>query len=194
MKKKTMLKLAGMMIVTALLAGCGNDTADKADESSQAASEKTEASAENADDNEASDAKDTQEEAQAEASVEIDAKGLAERLRNEIAYQDDLSEVDLETAGMFLSFSDAGIDEAYIYESSGATAEEIVVIKGSSAEDADKLKSALENRVSEQKEAYEDYVPEELNKLSEAVIAVKDNTVILSVSDEPEKAKEIIGN
>ncbi len=194
MKKRTLIQLAGMVLAAVLLVGCGKNSDTAAGESTQAPAENTEASAENADDKAASETEEAEAAVQAEEPAEVDAKGLSERLRNEITYQDDLSEIDLETAGMFISFGDAAIDEAYIYESSGATAEEILVVKGSSKEDADKLKTALENRVSEQKEAYEDYVPEELKKLGEAVIVQKGDIVILSISDDPAKAKEIIGN
>ena len=197
MKKRTVLGLAGIIMAMAVLSGCGDKSGDKAQESAETVTEDTAKAAEDtketSEENETAEAVDENAAGGAGESAQ-DAAGLAQRLRNEITYQDDLNEVDLETAGMFLSFGDAGIEEAYIYESSGATAEEIVVVKGSSKEDADKLKSALENRVSEQKEAYEDYVPEELKKLSEAVVVIKDNTAVLSVSDEPDKAKEIIGN
>jgi hypothetical protein len=95
---------------------------------------------------------------------------------------------------MFYSFSDADITEAVFYESSGATAEEIAVIKCGSGEGADKVEAALNTRVEEQKEAYTDYVPAELEKLNAAVVVKSGNTAILSVSDDPDKAREIIGS
>lgn len=127
------------------------------------------------------------------AGKEVDVNGLSDALHTQITYQDELSTIDLDTAKMFYSFSDADITEAVFYESSGATAEEIAVIKCGSKEDADKVEAALNTRVSEQKEAYTDYVPAELEKLNAAVVVKSGNTAVLSVSDDPDKAREIIG-
>lgn len=129
-----------------------------------------------------------------ETAGEVDIKSIGDALRNEITYQDELSALDLETAAMFLSFGDARITDAVIFESTGATAEEIVVLSCASEADAKEAVKALDNRIEEQKEAYEDYVPEELKKLSHPVIRQKGTVAVLSVSDEPEKAEEILGN
>lgn len=117
---------------------------------------------------------------------------VSDRLLKEIAYQDDLSKVDLDTAAMFLNLADIDIKEAAIYETSGWTAEEIVVIEGATSADADKAKAMLEARLEEQKTNYVDYVPEEMDKLNVAVIVESGNFAILSVSNEPDKAKSII--
>ena len=175
MKKDLIRRMLVITVAGMMLAGCG----DKKE--SESAKEPEEISTE-------------AEAVNAEASEEeADIEGIARDLRNEIAYKDELTEIDLDTAAMIFSFGDAKIDKAVIYESTGATAEEIAVLECASQEDAKKAAQAFEMRVSEQKEAFEDYVPGELNKLSEAVIVTRGNTVILSVSDEPEKAKEIAG-
>ncbi|MCR4806316.1 MAG: DUF4358 domain-containing protein [Lachnospiraceae bacterium] len=124
---------------------------------------------------------------------EVDVNALAGDLNSQIAYKDELSPIDLDTAQMFYSFSDADITDAVFYESSGATAEEVAVVKCGSKEGADKVETAINSRVSEQIESYTDYVPAELEKLNAAVVIRKGNTVVLSVSDEPDKAREIIG-
>ena len=123
---------------------------------------------------------------------EVDITSLADKLLHEITYQDELNELDLETASMFLNFGDADITRAFIYESSGATAEELIVLECAAEADANKAGDSLKERVEEQKEAFADYVPQELEKLGTAVIVTKDRFAVLSVSDEPEKAKEII--
>ena len=125
-------------------------------------------------------------------SVNVSTAEFADALKSGIAYKDDLSQIDLDTAGMFYNFGDASIDEAVFYESSGATAEEIAVIKCSTEADAGKVETILKNRVNEQIESYKDYVPEEVGKLNAAVVSRKGNCAVLSVSDEPDKAREII--
>lgn len=126
------------------------------------------------------------------SAKEMSVSEVSGRLLKEIAYQDDLSKVDLDTAAMFLNLADIDIKEAAIYETSGWTAEEIVVIEGATSADADKARAMLETRLEEQKNNYVDYVPEEMDKLYAAVLVESGNFAILSVSNEPDKAKSII--
>lgn len=128
----------------------------------------------------------------AKKEVTIDVPGLAEKLLTEVTYKDELSEIDLETAGMIYSLEAAGIEEGRVYVSSGATAEEIAVFRCKTDDDAKLVKTALEDRVTEQKESFQDYVPEELDKLNKSVIMVSGKYAVLSISDEDSKAKDII--
>lgn len=122
----------------------------------------------------------------------MNAEEVSGRLLKEITYQDELNAMDLDTAGMILNLADLDIKNAAIYETSGWTAEEIVVLECASPAEADKAKTVLQTRVEEQKTNYTDYVPEELDKLNKAVIAESGNFAVLSVSNEPDKAKEIL--
>ena len=125
-------------------------------------------------------------------TVSFDVSALGNDLKSQIVYQDELMELDADTASMFLNLSDIDIVNSAIYEGSGATAEEIVVLECSSADEASKAKSMLEDRVKEQKESFTDYVPGELTKLDAAVIKSAGNYAILSVSDDSSKASSII--
>ncbi|HAG69805.1 MAG TPA: hypothetical protein DCL38_07520 [Lachnospiraceae bacterium] len=178
MKGKIYRTILVLMLSGAVLTACGKD---------KAAPGGSENASENAAESE-SGGKAAQD------AAEPDIQTIAQQLKDQITYQDELSEVDLDTASMFMSLQDVAIEEAVFYESSGATAEEIAVLKCASPEDAGKAEAALKTRVEEQKEAFEDYVPEELNKLSEAVIVVKGRVAVLSISNDPGKAKEILEN
>lgn len=137
------------------------------------------------------------EEEKAESAAEektVDAAKIASDLFSGIEYTDQIAEVDLDTAKMFLNISDVDITESYIYESSGATAEEIVVLVCKDSDNAAKAKEALKQRVEEQTENFTDYVPEEVPKLKDAVIITSKEYAILSVSGDSGKAKEIIEN
>lgn len=138
------------------------------------------------------ESEEAEDSADATENKSVDAKAIADSLLSEISYTDQLSAVDLDTAKMFLNFADVEINEAYIYESSGATAEEIVVLVCKDSDSAAKAKSAFEQRVSEQKENFTDYVPEEVPKLNDAVIITSREYAILSVSGDSAKAKDII--
>jgi len=169
MKKLLVLVLTGAMLIS--LAGCSEEEVAKTEVNINV---------------------DDVKNAVDEIAKTIDAKAIAEGLLKGIAYKDQLSEVDLDTAKMFYDFSDIGIDEAYIYESSGATAEEIVVLKCTDSDGASKAKDIFTKRVKEQIESYTDYVPEEVPKLKDAVIITSKEYAILCVSDDASKAKSII--
>jgi hypothetical protein len=119
----------------------------------------------------------------------IDVKTTANSLLTELKYEDQLSEVNYD---LVYDMEDINITESVVYVSSGATAEEIAAIKCETKEDAEKVETALKERVKEQKDSFENYVPKELDKLDKAVIVKIGNTVVLSVSNEDAKAKEII--
>ena len=123
---------------------------------------------------------------------DFDVKALANDLCTQITYQDDLNELDMDTAAMFFNFSDTNIVNGVVYEGSGATAEEIVVIECASEEDAKKAETALKERIEEQKDSFTDYVPEELTKLNSPVIKIVGKYAVLSVSNDPGKASSII--
>lgn len=125
-------------------------------------------------------------------ATSVDAAALASSLAKDISYTDQIAEVDLDTAKMFLNIADVDIVESYIYESSGATAEEVVVLVCKDSDSAAKAKTAFEQRVEEQTENFTDYVPEEVPKLKDAVIITSKEYAVLSVSGDASKAKDII--
>lgn len=174
MKKLLMAALIGTMVFS--ITGCKGEEKEVHDISINVNEESEEA----------------EDSADATENKSVDAKAIADSLLSEISYTDQLSAVDLDTAKMFLNFADVEINEAYIYESSGATAEEIVVLVCKDSDSAAKAKSAFEQRVSEQTENFTDYVPEEVPKLNDAVIITSREYAILSVSGDSSKAKDII--
>ncbi len=122
----------------------------------------------------------------------IDVAALGDALLNNITYTDEMAAIDLETAGMIYYFGEASVTNACIYESSGATAEEIAVFECADEASADLMEKAVADRIAEQKESFENYVPEELVKLDNAILVRSGKYVILSVSADAEQARKII--
>lgn len=123
---------------------------------------------------------------------DIDVKELGKSLLSNITYEDELTEIDQDIANTIYDFTDIHILNSVFYIGSGATAEEIVVLKCENAEQATKAKEKLETRITEQKESFQNYVPEELKKLDKSVLIIKGSYTILSISNTDTKAKEII--
>ena len=124
--------------------------------------------------------------------ADFDVAALGNDLATNITYEDSLGQMDLDMARMFLNLSDVNVTKAAIYEGSGGTAEEIIVLECASDEDAAKAEGVLKTRVSEQITSFTDYVPEELTKLNAAIVKVNGKYAVLSVSGSPEEAKKII--
>lgn len=72
--------------------------------------------------------------------------------------------------------------EAAVYTSTGATAEEVVVLTFEKTEDADAALTALTKRVADQREACDGYLPLELPKLDGAVVKQAGASVLLVVA------------
>ena len=58
---------------------------------------------------------------------------------------------------------------------------------------AKEIEAALKTRIENQKTAFKDYVPAEMDKLNDPVLVVDGNYVIMCLSNNNSKAKEIIG-
>lgn len=134
------------------------------------------------------------------STVDASAEEIGAKLFDGITYDDDLQAVEEDTAGR-IEFVAAyyGIDEsllvdAVLYTGSGATPEEICVMKASSEGEVSAVKEAAERRLKLQKEDFVDYAPAEMPKLESAVIYEKDLFVAYSVSGDSAKAQEILKN
>ena len=84
--------------------------------------------------------------------------------------------------------------KAKVYvSSSGGTAEEIDCFEAKDADSAKAIADTLTARVESQKKVFENYVPEEMTKLNDPVLVTNGNYVYLCLSNDNDKAKEIIG-
>ena len=169
--------LAALSIVTltasAVLYGCGGSGDAK----------KTSSAASTA---QASSAKSSQ--------AAVDVTKVADRLLNEIKYDDKLAEPEAETIDIiYPGLPQDKIKAMKIYvSSSGGTAEEIAAFEANDEEAAKEIETKLNERVETQKASFKNYVPEELKRLENAFVIRKGNYVYLSVSADPDKAKSII--
>ncbi|MBE6020510.1 MAG: DUF4358 domain-containing protein [Firmicutes bacterium] len=119
-------------------------------------------------------------------SNEIYSQDLAKHIRENVTFKDHMDIVDND-----ILFEVYGIDPGFVidassYFSTGATAEEITVIK---TDDIEAVMTAYEDRIESQIEGFENYVPEELTKLAVPYKLAVDNTVILVICDDPEEAE-----
>jgi kynureninase len=112
----------------------------------------------------------------------------AARVLEEVAFRDTLVEAEGDVAKEWYDF-DENVTEYCVYISgSGATAEEVAVIKTS---DIDSAKATVQKRVDDLRYRFQDYVPAEMQKLESPVIASKSDAVILIIADDSAAAEEV---
>ena len=121
----------------------------------------------------------------------IDPKALADKLQSEVGFADDMSTVETQVFYALYNLTEAEAEEAVLIGSTGATAEEIAVIK-CAPDQLETVKKAVDDRIAFQRDGFEDYVPEEMKKLSDPVIVEEGDYVILCVSNHNEKARSVI--
>lgn len=127
-------------------------------------------------------------------AASVDVAAVADKLKNEIAFEDSLVEFDSGKIEKILGVVPGAYTNAKVYESStGATPEEIACFEATSSDMAGTIKNALNARLNAQQNTFNDYKPEQAPKLGDAVLVVKDNYVYFCVSGDSAKAKEIIG-
>ena len=110
------------------------------------------------------------------------------------AVADKLAELDEAKIEKIIGISADSYTKAKVYvSSSGGTAEEIDCFEAKDADSAKAIADTLTARVESQKKVFENYVPEEMTKLNDPVLVTNGNYVYLCLSNDNDKAKEIIG-
>lgn len=132
--------------------------------------------------------------AKSSQAAAVDVTKVADRLLNEIKYDDKLAEAEKESIDViYPGLPKDKIKAMKIYvSSSGGTSEEIAAFEANDEETAKEIETKLNERVDAQKTSFKNYVPEELKRLENALVIRKGNYVYLSVSGDPDKAKSII--
>ncbi len=124
------------------------------------------------------------------AAKEIDPKALADSLVSGIAYDDELQLLEEDAVAVYLDMEE-GVT-ASMYMGSGSTAEEVAVFDAPDEETAKKQKEHVQTYLEDQAESFRDYIPEETKRVESAVLEQKGKYVVLCVSGDSDKAKEII--
>ena len=123
-------------------------------------------------------------------TAEIDVKKAAEKIVNSVEFEDELSPIQPEIINAVYGFDSSSVYEAVSYMGSGATAEEVTVVKFKSLSEGDREK--FTKRIENQKESYKSYMPEELKKLEAPVIEFSGSTAILCVCNDSAAAQKVI--
>lgn len=121
---------------------------------------------------------------------EIDAAALAQSLTNEVSFDDEMENVDDDTISMYIDVPEN--IESVMYMGSGETAEEVAVFTAEDENAAGEMLENVKSHLDDQIASFKAYKAEEVKRVEEAVLEQKGKYVILCVSADSSKAKELI--
>lgn len=124
--------------------------------------------------------------------VSVDVAALADELNKDTVTTDTLSETKESMLASIYYFEDGQVTESKAYMSSGATADEVAVVKCKDAAATKDVETLFNNRVKAQSDLYSTYKPEESDKLKDAIIKSAGQYTVLVVCDDYDKANEIL--
>ena len=127
-------------------------------------------------------------------NIQINTKDLASKIIEAGVFEDELVEVNSEMIMSDYNFTADEVEEFVSYQGSGATSEEIVILKLKEKSNLNNIKNKIEDRLEERKEAFESYLPEEVGKIDNKVFRVEGNYVILCISNDTNKVNTLIND
>lgn len=140
------------------------------------------------------DSSDNEPAASTAGESTVDVAAVADKLKNSIAFEDELTELEGDKIGKIVGVLDEKYTAAKVYVSAtGGTPEEIDCFEAKDETAAADIKAALETRIESQKKTFTDYRPEQAPKINDPVLKVNGRYVYLCVSGDNAKAEEIIG-
>lgn len=127
-------------------------------------------------------------------TVDVDVEKLADELNSSVVTSDQLSKTESTMLPSIYFWDEADVSNAVAYMSSGATADEICVVECADASKTSGIEKLFQTRVDNQSELYASYNEPEVDKLKDAIIKSAGKYTVLVVSDDQEKAGEILTN
>ncbi len=176
-KKVICAVLAAAMMTTMAFASCGESSSTSASSKASSTADSTTA-------------------VQTEQKTAKDLTAIANKLKDSLddAVKATMTEFDESRIEKMIGVKKDLYSKAVCYvDASGASAHEIDCFEAVDESKAKDIEEALKTRIENQKTAFKDYVPAEMDKLNNPVLVVDGKYVIMCLSNNNDKAKEIIG-
>ena len=127
-------------------------------------------------------------------TIEINVEDLATKMQQSGAFEDELVKIDSEMIMNDYNFTTDEVEKFVSYQGSGATSEEIVILKVKDKSDLNSIKDKINARIAERKEAFQSYLPKEVGKIDNNILRVEGNYVIFCVSNDSSKVNQAIND
>ena len=128
------------------------------------------------------------------SDIQININELADRIVSSSSFEDELAKIDDELAIELYGFEANGIEEIASYQGSGASSEEILVLKVKDANDLNNETEKIEARLKEREEAFASYLPKEVSKIQNHILEQKGNYIILCICNDYNTVNKVIND
>ena len=122
----------------------------------------------------------------------IDVSSLADDLNAKTIKSDTLTETSSDMLSTIYFFENGQVSESKAFMSSGATADEICVVKCVDENAAKAVTELFQTRVNNQSKLYESYNADEVGKLGDAIIKSSGSYAVLVVCDDYDEAGDVL--
>lgn len=126
------------------------------------------------------------------SKTSIDVSSLADDLNAKTIKSDTLTETSSDMLSTIYFFENGQVSESKAYMSSGATADEICVVKCVDEDAAKAVTELFQTRVNNQSKLYESYNADEVGKLDDAIIKSSGSYAVLVVCDDYDEAGDVL--
>ena len=126
------------------------------------------------------------------SKTSIDVSSLADDLNGKTIKSDTLTETSSDMLSTIYFFENGQVSESKAFMSSGATADEICVVKCVDENAAKAVTELFQTRVNNQSKLYESYNADEVGKLDDAIIKSSGSYAVLVVCDDYDEAGDVL--
>ena len=126
------------------------------------------------------------------SKTSIDVSSLADDLNAKTIKSDTLTETSSDMLSTIYFFENGQVTESKAFMSSGATADEICVVKCVDEDAAKAVTELFQTRVNNQSKLYESYNADEVRKLDDAIIKSSGSYAVLVVCDDYDEAGDVL--
>ena len=121
---------------------------------------------------------------------ELDMEALANDLLEGGVFEETLYPAEESAIPLLLGFETAC--EGLVYVGTGATAEELLLLKAADEAEAQAIRDRLADHLADRTESFAAYLPAETEKLEKAILELRGTAVVLCVCGDPEAARAIL--
>lgn len=125
-------------------------------------------------------------------NIQINIEELATKIAESGAFEDEIAKIDSEMIMSDYNITTDEVEGFVSYQGSGATSEEIVILKVKDKSNLNDVKDKINSRIKERKQAFQSYLPEEVGKIDNNILRVEGNYIIFCVSNDSSKVNQII--
>lgn len=127
-------------------------------------------------------------------SIQINIEDLATKIAESGAFEDEIAKIDSEMIMSDYNITTDEVEGFVSYQGSGATSEEIVILKVKDKSNLNDVKDKINSRIQERKQAFQSYLPEEVGKIDNNILRVEGNYIIFCVSNDSSKVNQVIND